>query len=92
MRDPQPAEEQRGMTTEHAKRRPEEGRAASTVVPTMKVVVDADGCTWLCRREVDESRDLKEQGCWRCEGIVTRPLERVVGWSLRGPWPAGRRR
>ena len=32
----------------------------------MKVVVAKDGCTWLCDADVDETKDLKEQGCWRC--------------------------
>lgn len=32
----------------------------------MKVVVAADGSTWLCDANVDETRDLEEQGCWRC--------------------------
>ena len=32
----------------------------------MKVVVAKDGCTWLCDADVDESKDLKEQGCWQC--------------------------
>jgi hypothetical protein len=32
----------------------------------MKVVVDRDGHTWLCDRGVDETRDLREQGGWRC--------------------------
>jgi hypothetical protein len=32
----------------------------------MKVVVDREGCTWLCDKEVDETKELKTQGCWRC--------------------------
>ena len=32
----------------------------------MKVVVDNNGCPWLCDNNVDESKDLKDQGCWRC--------------------------
>jgi hypothetical protein len=32
----------------------------------MKVVVDSQGRTWLCDMDVDESKDLEEQGCWRC--------------------------
>jgi CRP-like cAMP-binding protein len=51
----------------------------------MKVVVADDGTTWLCDAEVDETRDLEEQGCWRCaRGSVTRrrdqrTLERAAG-------------
>jgi hypothetical protein len=32
----------------------------------MKVVVADDGDTWLCDATVDETQDLKDQGCWRC--------------------------
>ncbi len=35
----------------------------------MKVVVDKNGCIWLCDANVDESKDLKEQGCWRCAEV-----------------------
>ena len=36
----------------------------------MKVVVDDDGCTWLCDAGVDEGKNLKEQGCWRCADLA----------------------
>jgi hypothetical protein len=35
----------------------------------MKVVVAKDGGTWLCDAGVDQGRDLKGQGCWRCEDL-----------------------
>ena len=35
----------------------------------MKVVEDTDGCTWLCDADVDESKNLRNQGCWRCDEI-----------------------
>jgi streptogramin lyase len=35
----------------------------------MKVVMDRDGCTWLCDTSVDETKDLKDQGCWRCAEV-----------------------
>ena len=35
----------------------------------MKVVVAADGDTWLCDATVDETRDLEDQGCWRCAEV-----------------------
>ena len=35
----------------------------------MRVVVDKGGCTWLCDADVDESKDLKNQGCWRCAEV-----------------------
>jgi streptogramin lyase len=45
---------------------PEPHRAARP----MKVVVDPDGCTWLCDASVDEGKDLKEQGCWNCKDVA----------------------
>ena len=36
----------------------------------MRVVVDDNGCTWLCDADVSEDRDLKEQGCWRCDELA----------------------
>ena len=36
----------------------------------MKVVVDPNGCTWLCDASVDEGKDLKDQGCWNCKDIA----------------------
>jgi len=36
----------------------------------MKVVVAEDGCTWLCDADVDESKGLKEQGCWSCGDVA----------------------
>jgi len=32
----------------------------------MKSVKDKEGDLWLCDRDVDESKDLRGQGCWRC--------------------------
>ena len=40
----------------------------------MRVVLAHDGCTWLCDADVDESKDLKEQGCWRLPNSA--PFER----------------
>jgi hypothetical protein len=36
----------------------------------MRVVVDKNGCTWLCDADVNEKKDLKEQGCWRCDALA----------------------
>ena len=36
----------------------------------MKVVMADDGCAWLCDAEVDEARDLRRQGCWRCGDLA----------------------
>jgi hypothetical protein len=36
----------------------------------MRVVVDDRGCRWLCDADVDETKDLKEQGCWRCGDLA----------------------
>jgi hypothetical protein len=35
----------------------------------MKVVTDREGCTWLCDQSVDETKELKDQGCWRCAEV-----------------------
>jgi len=32
----------------------------------MKTVKDGEGDLWLCDGDVDESRSLRNQGCWRC--------------------------
>ncbi len=32
----------------------------------MKVVADEQGTRWLCDEEVDERKDLRKQGCWKC--------------------------
>ena len=32
----------------------------------MEVVFDNTGTHWLCDKGIDPSRDLREQGCWRC--------------------------
>lgn len=33
---------------------------------------DKDGNGWLCDKgvELDEDRDLREQGCWRCDEMA----------------------
>ena len=36
----------------------------------MRVVVDDNGCTWLCDADVNDEGDLKEQGCWRCDELA----------------------
>jgi len=33
----------------------------------MIVVTDNDGNLWLCDKNVDKGKDLKNQGCWRWE-------------------------
>jgi len=36
----------------------------------LAVVQDPNGDRWLCDKGVDPSRDLREQGCWRCDEIA----------------------
>jgi hypothetical protein len=36
----------------------------------MKVVVDPNGCIWLCDADVDEGGDLENQGCWNCKDVA----------------------
>jgi len=45
------------------------GKEPHAAARPMKVVVAADGCTWLCDAEVDEAGDLQAQGCWRCAEV-----------------------
>lgn len=36
----------------------------------MKVVVDDDGCPWLCDSDVDQEKDLRKQDCWNCGEVA----------------------
>jgi hypothetical protein len=36
----------------------------------IKYVKDKDGCGWLCDDNVNPERDLRIQGCWRCDEMV----------------------
>jgi len=38
-------------------------------VRPMKVVIDDKGEPWLCDSDVEPSKDLVSQGCWRCGEI-----------------------
>jgi hypothetical protein len=38
-------------------------------VRPLKFVKDKDGNGWLCDKDVDVDRDLRKQGCWRCEDM-----------------------
>lgn len=40
--------------------------AAHKAARPMKVVADRNGTMWLCDKNVDEDKALKEQGCWQC--------------------------
>jgi hypothetical protein len=33
----------------------------------LKFVKDGNNYGWLCDKFVDPGRDLREQGCWRCD-------------------------
>ena len=35
----------------------------------MEVLVDEEGCLWLCDKGVDSERRFEEQGCWRCKDL-----------------------
>jgi len=35
----------------------------------LKVVLDNEGCSWICDASVDEGNDLEGQGCWRCSEV-----------------------
>lgn len=36
----------------------------------LKYCKDKDGYGWLCDKDVDPDKDLKEQGCWRCDEMA----------------------
>ncbi len=36
----------------------------------MKVVVDKDGCWWLCDEPVDPDLPYEDQKCWRCKDMA----------------------
>ncbi len=35
----------------------------------LEYVKDRDGTGWLCDKGVDKNRDLRAQGCWRCDEV-----------------------
>jgi len=35
----------------------------------MEVLLDEDGCMWLCDKGVDPRKAFEEQGCWRCRDL-----------------------
>jgi hypothetical protein len=36
----------------------------------MIVFPDKEGCLWLCDKDVDRTKDLQKQGCWRCKDLA----------------------
>jgi hypothetical protein len=49
---------------------PSVGTKAHKAARPMRVVIADDGCNWLCDSDVDESQDLRKQGCWRCGDLA----------------------
>ena len=41
----------------------------------LKVVADREGSMWLCDEDVDETRPLREQGCWQSRDREEAPDE-----------------
>jgi hypothetical protein len=39
----------------------------------MEVIPDKSGEYWICDAPADRSRNLSEQGCWRCEDLAFTP-------------------
>lgn len=35
----------------------------------LKVIVDVKGEPWICDTDVDPSKELADQGCWRCKEL-----------------------
>jgi hypothetical protein len=36
----------------------------------MQILVDKDGCIWVCDKPVDPDKSLREQACWRCSDMA----------------------
>jgi len=36
----------------------------------MEVIVDPEGCWWLCDKGIDRSKGFEQQGCWRCQDLA----------------------
>jgi hypothetical protein len=36
----------------------------------LKFFKDKDGYGWLCDKDIDPERDLRKQGCWRCDEMA----------------------
>ena len=36
----------------------------------LEYVKDKDGNGWLCDKGIDKSKDLRAQGCWRCDEVT----------------------
>lgn len=36
----------------------------------MKVYVDDDGVLYLCDKDIDPDKPLKEQACWTCDKVL----------------------
>jgi hypothetical protein len=39
-------------------------------VRPLKFFRDAQGNGWLCDKDIDPDRDLRAQGCWRCDEMA----------------------
>ncbi len=44
--------------------------AAHKAARPLKYVRDEEGNGWLCDQNVDPTKDLRAQGCWRCEDMA----------------------
>ena len=36
----------------------------------LKFFKDKDGYGWLCDKNIDPAKDLRQQGCWRCDEMA----------------------
>ncbi|MBN2062646.1 MAG: hypothetical protein JW882_19755 [Deltaproteobacteria bacterium] len=36
----------------------------------LKFFKDKEGNGWLCDKDIDPAKDLREQGCWRCDEMA----------------------
>jgi hypothetical protein len=36
----------------------------------MQVIVDKEGCLWICDKPVNPEKPYKEQACWKCSDMA----------------------
>ncbi len=36
----------------------------------LKFFKDKENCGWLCDKDIDPTKDFREQGCWSCDEMA----------------------
>ncbi len=52
------------------KEKTQETAEAHLAARPLRFIRDRDGNGWLCDKDIDPDRDLKSQGCWRCDEMA----------------------